>query len=421
MRQTAFWQRRGDTRVIHGHLSAPMGLKVQLILNIILNRGIQNIMRELQDIIATWKQIRNKRQMAALATLVKVEGSAYRRPGARMLITSDGQQVGTISGGCLESDVKERSLVVLETGIPTLVKYDTTSEDDLIWGLGLGCQGIAYIFIERLNLEQPNALSLIEQCLSIARAGVVATVFSVGTTDKKNNVERILLYPDGSMVSNINHSELDAIVKKDIRSVLQQKKSVSQSYVIAEGTAEVFLEVIVPPINLVIFGAGFDALPVVHFAKALGWYVTVIDPQARSQTKERFKYCDSVILASTNEVCSQIDFDDQTVAVVMSHNYLYDLEFLQTLSTISIKYLGILGPKKRTNRLLLDLKSEGYIFPADGELYSPVGLDIGADNPEEIALSIIAEIQTVMKNRQGGFLKDRLTSIHSDKVRVESS
>lgn len=369
-------------------------------------------MKELRDIIATWKQL-HERQTAALATLVKVEGSTYRSPGARMLITSDGQQVGSISGGCLESDVVKRSQVVLKTGIPNLVKYDTTSEEDLIWGLGLGCQGVAYILIERLNAEQLNALSVIEQCLSNKQFGAIATVFSVETTEMKN-VERVLLYPDGSIVSNINNSELEAIAKKDLQSVLQQKQSRSPAYVLTERTAEVFLEIIQPPVSLIIFGAGFDVLPVVHFAKALGWYVSVIDPQARSQTKERFKECDYVILGSVDKAISQIEFNEQFVAVAMSHNYIYDLEFLQRLSNISLKYLGILGPKKRTNRLLQDLKYEGCSLPE--QLYSPVGLDIGADNPEAIALSIIAEIQAVTKNRMGGFLKDCSAPIHSDSI-----
>ena len=167
---------------------------------------------------------------------------------------------------------------------------------------------------------------------------------------------------------------------------------------LTEGFAEVFLETITPPTSLIIFGAGFDALRVVRFAKALGWYVTVIDPLARPQTKERFKKCDRVILGSAEEAVSQIEFNEQTVAVAMSHNYFYDLEFLQKLSSITLKYLGILGPKKRTNRLLQDLKYEGFSL-STLELYSPVGLDIGANNPEEIALAIIAEIQAVTQNR----------------------
>lgn len=381
-------------------------------------------MKELQEIIQVWKQLppqqtartshgleeTSRPVSSALATLVKVEGSAYRRPGARMLITSDGQQVGTISGGCLESDVVKRSQEVIKTGIPTLVKYDTTSEDDMIWGLGLGCQGVAYILIEPLDRDS-GVLALIDKCISTRQTGAVATVFE--SEQKIDKGDRILLAPDGSIISQVSNSELKNVITQDLQSVLQQQKSATQVYVLSEGTAEVFLEVIQPPIHLIIFGAGFDALPVVHFAKELGWYVTVIDPLARPQTKERFKRCNRLILGSSDDITSQIEFNSETVAVVMSHNYLYDLEFLQTLSTIPLKYLGILGPKKRTDRLLQDLKYEGNILQSE-QLYSPVGLDIGADNPEAIAISIIAEIQAVIQNRQGGFLKDRNAPIHSD-------
>ncbi|WP_019507312.1 XdhC/CoxI family protein [Pleurocapsa sp. PCC 7319] len=381
-------------------------------------------MKELQEIIQVWKQLLPE-QTAALATLVKVEGSAYRRPGARMLITSDGQQVGTISGGCLESDVVERSQQVLKTGISTLVKYDTTSEDDLIWGLGLGCQGVAYILIEPLKSAQANVLSLIDQCLSTRQAGAVATVFRVEGTNTvetsdyamTNPTDRILINPDGSVISTITNFELKDLVTQDTRSVFQQQQSRSQVYRLSEEIVEVFLEVIQPPTSLIIFGAGFDVLPVVHFAKELGWYVTVIDPQGRTMTAKRFDECDRVVFGLSELTESQIKFNKQTVVVVMSHNYLYDLEFLQTLSSLTVKYLGILGPKQRTNRLLLDLQSEGFIPQLESELYSPVGLDLGADNPEAIALSIIAEIQAVIQNRQGGFLKHRSAPIHSEQPR----
>lgn len=382
-------------------------------------------MKELQEIIEIWKQlptqqtartshgleVSSKPVSSALATLVKVEGSAYRRPGARMLVTSDERQVGTISGGCLESDVVKRSQEVLQTGIPTLVKYDTTSEDDMIWGLGLGCQGVAYILIEPLDRDS-DVLALIDKCISTRQTGAVATVFK--SEDRNvNRGDRIVLCPDDSIIARVSNSELKDLVTQDLQSVLQQQKSATQVYVLSEGTVEVFLEVIQPPTSLTIFGAGFDVLPVVHFAKELGWYVTVIDPLARPQTKERFNRCDRLILGSSDEITSQIKLDSETVAVIMSHNYLYDLEFLQTLGTIPLKYLGILGPKKRTDRLLQDLKYEGNILQTE-QLYSPVGLDIGADNPESIALSIIAEIQAVIQNRQGGFLKDRNAPIHYD-------
>ncbi|MGL5078635.1 MAG: XdhC family protein [Waterburya sp.] len=380
-------------------------------------------MKELQNIIATWKQLQNKQQTAALATLVKVEGSAYRCPGARMLITVDGQQIGAISGGCLESDVIERSQDVIKTGIPNLVKYDTTSEDDLIWGLGLGCQGVAYILIEKLNTDELNALSVIDQCLSQRQVSAVATIFQVENTEKvkigdypKGTLrERILVFPDQRIVSQVQDSELNEIITQDLLSVLQQQQSLSQTYVLSEGMIEVFLEVIEPPLSLVIFGAGFDVIPVVHFAKQLGWYVTVVDLKARSMTKERFFECDRVILGFSEEIESQIAFDDRTVGVIMTHNYLDDLELLSILHLKSLAYLGILGARVRTQKLISDLQQQKAIFEIEqlDNLYTPVGLDIGANNPEEIALSIIAEIQAVTQNRKGGFLKNRITPIHS--------
>ena len=371
-------------------------------------------MKELQDIVTTWKQLQQKKQTAVLATLIKVEGSTYRRPGARMLITKDGRHIGSISGGCLESDVIERSREVFETGIPTLVKYDTTDEDDLIWGLGLGCQGVAYILIERLNTEELNALDAISCCLSQRQISAVATVFRVESVAKVRTGDRLMLFPDGKINSQIYDRKLNSDIQQDLKTAIAQRKSINKAYISPEGMVEVFLEVIPPPLSLIIFGAGFDVLPLVHFAKQLGWYVSVVDPKARLQTKERFRECDRIIFGISDEIKTQIEFDEQTVAVIMSHNYLYDLEFLQISIPISLRYLGILGPRKRTDRLLQDLQTEGYIFQSEQELYSPVGLDIGADNPEEIALAIIAEICSATNHRQGGFLKNRPTPIHSD-------
>ena len=373
-------------------------------------------MKELQDIIHTWKQLLNQQKTAALATLVKVEGSTYRPPGARMLITSAGQQIGSISGGCLESDVIERSQEVIRSGDSVLVKYDTTSEDDLIWGLGLGCQGVAHILIERLQVGGLNALDVIDKCLSQRQVGAVATVFRVNGSARVKTGDRILLFPDGKVISQITNFELEEVLTQNLQSARQRQKSLSRAYVLSEGTVEVFLEVIEPPLSLVIFGAGFDVIPVVYFAKQLGWYVTVVDLKARSVTKDRFPTADRVLLSSPDEIESQLIFNERTVGVIMTHNYLYDLELLSRFLSKSLTYLGILGPRTRTNKLLAELQQEGIIFEVEQleNLYTPVGLDIGADNPEEIALSIIAEIQAVAHNRQGGFLKNRLEPIHSN-------
>lgn len=374
-------------------------------------------MKELQNIIIFWNQLKNLSQSAALATLVKTEGSTYRRAGARMLITADGEQIGSISGGCLESDVIERSQKVLQTGNSMLVKYDSTSEDDLIWGLGLGCQGVAYLLIERLNPDEPNVLDAIAPRLAtgeiaeikIRKAVAVATVFQVEGTEAVQSTS-VCLLPDGKIISQISNLELAAVVRRDLQTALEQKSSQTKIYELSEGTVEVFLEVIEPPLSLVIFGAGFDVIPVVYFAKQLGWYVTVVDFKARSSSKTRFADADAVILADCEEIEAKITFDERSVAVIMTHNYLYDLEILPILLSKSLAYLGILGPKTRTERLFADLPPEG--LPLESRLHTPIGLDLGADNPEEIALAIIAEICAVTRDRQGGFLKHRLAPIH---------
>ena len=366
-------------------------------------------MKELRDIIAIWEQLQ-EHQKAAVATLVKVEGSTYRRPGARMLITSNGQ-VGSLSGGCLESDVLERAQSVMAHGRPLLVKYDTTAEDDLIWGLGLGCQGVAYVLIERPG-DEPNALSVIERCLSQRQPGALATVFQGEGTNFKVG-DRLLWFPDGE-VNDIQNAELAQCLRQDLQAAMEQTSTV-QTYRLSEGIAEVFLEVIQPPTSLVIFGVGFDAVPLVRFAKELGWHVTVVDPKARPATVERFSLADCVVLGFS-EITNKITVDEHTVAVIMTHNYLYDLELLPLLLPLSLPYLGILGPKQRTARLLAELQ-EGFHFNSAQHLYSPVGLDIGADNPEEIALAIAAEIQAVLQKRSGGFLKERNGSIHSQSER----
>ena len=361
-------------------------------------------MKELQDIIAIWKQLQ-ERQTVAIATLVKVAGSTYRRPGARMLIAPD-TQVGSLSGGCLESDVLERAQSVIENGCPVLVEYDTTADDDLIWGLGLGCQGVATVLIERSG-DEPNALSVIARCLSQRQPGALATVFQgEGNTIKPG--DRLLWFPDGE-VNHIQNAELAQCVRQDLRVAVARQTSTVQKYQLSQGTAEVFLEVIQPPTALVIFGGGFDAVPLVRFAKELGWHVTVVDPKARPTTVERFSTADRVVLGFS-EITNQIIFDEHTVAVMMTHNYLYDLELLQRLLPLSLTYLGILGPKQRTARLFAELQ---FDFEPVQHLYSPVGLDIGADNPQEIALAIAAEIQAVLQKRPGGFLKERNGSIHS--------
>jgi xanthine/CO dehydrogenase XdhC/CoxF family maturation factor len=372
-------------------------------------------MKELQDIVAGFEKVKTSGKIAAIATLVKASGSTYRRPGARMLMTSEGQMVGSLSGGCLEGDVFEQAQEVMTSGKPIVVQYDTMSDEDIIWGLGLGCNGIVQILIERLEEESPlNHLAFLTECLHRRQVGVLATVFHVEGQVKAQVGTRLMVYPDGTLKSDIEDTDLVAQIRDDVGKALGESRSEVKAYPLLTGKAEVFIEVIQPPVPLMIFGAGHDAIPLVRLAQELGWYVTVVDSRQADATRERFPSADEVILSRPESIGDRIGLNNRTVAVVMTHNYLHDLEILKTLLPSPVRYLGILGPKSRTEKLFQDLQEQG-ITPTENQLqhlYSPVGLDIGADTPEEIALSIVAEIQGVLANHSGGSLRNKLGPIH---------
>lgn len=368
-------------------------------------------MKELKNIISAIEDL-EKTNETAIATLVKVSGSTYRSPGARMLISNSGNTIGAISGGCLESDVFEKSQSVIKSGNPRLIKYDTTSEEDMIWGLGLGCQGIAYVLIEALQENKLQEISFIKKCLLSRSYGAIARVIKV-EGETKTQVGQRLLLGDDTIINNLTDNNLLTEVLSDTKAAMQNNSSILEEYDLATVKIEVFIEVIQPPLSLIVFGAGYDVLPLVNFSKQLGWDVTVVDNRSREASKKRFEQADKIQLSPPEEILDNIEITERTVAVVMSHNYLDDLEMLKVLLPTNLKYLGILGPKKRTNRILKELEEE-EITP-NANIYSPVGLDIGADNAEEIALSIVSEIQTVISQRDAGFLKHRNAPIHAKK------
>ena len=376
-------------------------------------------MKELQRILKTFEQNQNSGQSLALATLVKAQGSTYRRPGARMLMTSQGQMIGSLSGGCLEGDVFEQAQTVMASGKPIVVQYDTMSDEDIIWGLGLGCNGIVQILIERLEEENPfNPLAFLTECLHRRQVGILATVFHVEGQVKAQVGSRLMVYPDSTVKSDIEDADLVAQIREDSWKALNDSRSTVKAYPLPTGKAEVFIEVIQPPVPLMIFGAGHDAVPLVRLAHELGWYVTVVDSRQADGTRSRFPSADEVVLSRPEGISERIHLYNRTMAVIMTHNYLHDLELLKILLPSPVRYLGILGPKSRTGKLLQDLQEQG-IPPSEQQLqrlYSPVGLNIGADTPEEIALSIVAEIQAVLGDRSGESLRNYQGPIHDRSV-----
>ncbi|MDZ8092613.1 MAG: XdhC family protein [Nostoc sp. DedQUE05] len=372
-------------------------------------------MNELQAILEGFELSQKNGEITFLATVVKTQGSTYRRPGAKMLMTDTGRTIGTISAGCLENDVFEHTQQRMSDGEPIVVTYDNTASEDILWGFGLGCNGTVQVLIERLEKESsPNAIAFMQECFERKHLGIIATVFAFeGEVDVKLG-SRLLLYPDGKIIADIKDPNLIQSLQVDTQAAFINQKSSVKNYQLPLGSAEVFIEVIQPPTPLVIFGAGYDAVPVAQFAQALGWDVTVVDCRANEATKARFPTACDVILTQREIVQKQIFIDVKTVAVVMTHNYLDDLEILKTLLPSPARYIGVLGPKARTERLLEDLRSQEIVYTTEQltRLHGPIGIDIGADTPEGIAIAIIAEIQAVLTNRNGSFLKNRNQPIH---------
>lgn len=361
-------------------------------------------MKELQDILAALGGLAARGEAAALATVVRVDGSSYRRPGARMLVTRAGRIAGSVSGGCLELDVVRQALGVIETGEAALLTYDTTDDSDVVFGVGLGCRGVISILVERLT---PEFAEFLAGPARDRRRGVLATAFrGEGVTPGS----RLCLRDDGSAWGDLAGGALAERVREDAGEALRSGVSRVRSY----GAIEVFVEVIEPPVPLVIFGAGPDAAPLVRLGKGLGWHVTVVDERPARADAMRFPDADAVFACPPEAVAARVGVDVRTVAVLATHNYLEDLSLLEALLPSPVRYLGVLGPKRRTQQMLADLRTRGLEFAPDRLdcLHGPAGLDTGADTPEGIALAIIAEISAVLAGRGGGLLRERDAPIY---------
>jgi xanthine dehydrogenase accessory factor len=339
---------------------------------------------------------------AILATVVDLEGSGYRRPGARMLIDENGKSIGTVSGGCLEADVLERAKKVLRTGDPTVITYDTTKDENSPFGLGMGCRGVVRILLEPIRKES-DFFKFVSACLSARESCQMTTLIEPKNSDLKIGAR---LFQDKKKFFSKDFSADE----------IAEARNLSEKPVIADlSFGKVFIETINPPLNLLLFGAGYDAIPFAKFAKDLGWRVTLIDHRATWANAERFPEADEILVSRPENLPESLfAYDETAVAVVMTHNYEADRKILSRLLSSDCRYVGALGPKKRTEKILAELAGEGVSFtPAELEkLYAPVGLDIGADTPETIALSIIAEIQSVLSGREGGFLRLRQGGIY---------
>jgi len=370
-----------------------------------LSKEIQQIIEKLNSFAPDEKAI--------LATVIDVVGSGYRRPGARMLIDKNGYGIGTVSGGCLEADVLERAKKVLQTNTPTVITYDTTKDENSLFGLGMGCRGIVRILLEPIEKEK----SLVRHFQDVVEDRTRLCIATMITSSRAVTGGRMFYSAEDyeeefDFVNLPNDIEKLEDLKNDCRTFYKDNKTPEvRRYKIGDDDFEIFFENIIPPLELKLFGAGYDALPLVKFAKELGWRISVVDHRPAFANAERLPEADQIFAAKIQDLDDHFFEDENSVAVIMTHNYDRDREILPRLLKSEWLYVGALGPKKRTEKILAEV---GETFSAEQleKLHAPVGLDIGADTPEAIALSIVAEINAVLKNREGGFLRRRQGSIY---------
>jgi xanthine dehydrogenase accessory factor len=367
-------------------------------------------MSEIADVLAAIESLSAKGERMALATIVAVRGSTYRRPGARLLVPEDGAPVGNISGGCLEGDVADMARIVMEDGRARMAAWDLTADDDAVWGLGLGCNGAIEVFIEPADRAADVAHAL-RSALEEERPICLVTVLESDVPDVPPGA-RLVARPGGEVEGSLGDPSVDAEASAAARELLEAERSEIRTF--AHGV-RAFVEVLEPPLRLVICGAGHDAIPLVRAGAVLGWNPIVVDDRPAFLTPERFPEAHAFVqVDEPGEVAKAAAIDARTFVVVMTHNFLRDKEYLRSLLSANAAYVAMLGPAARTSRLLMELEEEGVAVTDElrERLHGPAGLDVGAEAPEEIAGSIVAEIVAVKRGRRGGFLRERPTPIH---------
>jgi xanthine/CO dehydrogenase XdhC/CoxF family maturation factor len=388
---------------------------------------------------------------AALATLVSVEGSSYRRPGASMLIAPDGRRAGGISGGCLERDVERHAREALAAGQPRVVVYDTQSEADLLVGTGLGCGGRLEILVEPIELtaeHSPTArwAAALERREALAELIIVSPMpgdaparaallpqgwrlflwshAAGGERAHSHLAQRIEPAGDAAVAADAGASapatasgeahaarvELEETIARCVdiaRDALIGGRSTGVTIDTPRGPLQAFVRVVTPPVQLIVCGAGDDTMPLVRMAATLGWYVRMMDHRAAFGTRDRFPDAAQMDIVAAGELPATVRLDARTVAVVMNHNFAADSAWLRALAPLPLAYLGVLGARTRTERLMRETELDQLPPSALKHVFAPAGLDIGAEGADQIALAIVSEIQAVLTARPGASLRDR--------------
>lgn len=375
-------------------------------------------MKELQEILENYRAYLG--QPLCLATVVNTRGSTYRKAGARMLIANQRQTIGSISGGCLETDVIAHAEKVWRTQQSVVLMYDTTPSEDILLGTGLGCNGVMEVLIEPLTAGNPceHQMKLVEHIFAQHGCGIIATAMVREAGSGRRVVHRLLLGEGGTLHGEFPDDNLEELIVARMITALTRRRSDMCVLNAGNGAADVFLEYVAAPMPLFLFGAGYDAIPLVRMATDIGMAVTIVDHRPAFANGDRFPRAEIIVGRPDTVEAIDLPLDSRAAAVIMSHSYLIDQQWLKRLLPMELAYLGLMGPRKRTEKMLEDLRREGGSAALNlDQLHNPAGLDIGAESPEEIALAILGEIRAVATGNAGGLLREKKGAIHSPSLR----
>ncbi|QFU83240.1 XdhC family protein [Natronorubrum aibiense] len=350
-----------------------------------------------------------------LATIVDVEGNAYRRPGAKMLLDEAGDGVGSITAGCLEDDLLAAAESVREDGRPELITYDLMDDEDDVWGLGVGCNGIIDVLLEPLTETYRPAVEAFADSRNVA----VLTVLEGGDGPLTRG-DRAYYHPAGEGLTTPEGTPADEwpAALADPAAVLAER---GRTDTIEVDDLEVFIDGLAAPTELVVFGSGHDVGPVTELAAKNDFHVTVVGFRGSVDLEDRFPDADETVTTSPSAVADELDLEERTHAVVMTHNFIDDRLTVEQLLDSSVAYIGLMGPHDRFEKMLAEFDDEGRTFDEDAlsSLYTPIGLDLGGGSPYQIAHSIVAEVLAVSNDRTPRHLRTREGHIH-DRVTVDS-
>lgn len=349
-------------------------------------------MSELRSIVEAARSLRARGESPLLATVVDVHGSSYRKPGARMIFSEERWLAGSISAGCLERDVVAKGAFRTREGRAQVVTYDALHDERV----GTGCDGVIDVLVERTTgTSLCDPLHLIAHCLDAETRAVLLTVFRSDDPDVAVGA-RLARLAGGDQGCTLPAGPLACALEQEAERALAEPAGLAR--VLRMRGLEILVEHIVPPPHLFLFGTAPDAVPVVQLARMVGFTVTVCEERAQLTTRERFREADRHLVAPLADCVAAATRCARPAAVTMAHHYERDLAALDLLVRTEVPYLGVLGSRARSARLLDDLAARGHTIDAAlrRRIHAPVGLAIGAESPREIALAMVAEVQSVL-------------------------